>query len=112
MQRHLKASAFGLRLGCIRGRESVFSGVNLELSSGGAWLWSVRTDRQILAVAAESPACAAFRGSKIDLHAGSRAHDRQQTHYLGHLDALKPALDGGREPWLLGRLSGRPGEPR
>ena len=87
----LRLSATGL--GCIRGSRSVFAGLNFQLSSG-----------EVLALVGPN---GAGKSSLLRLVAGllrpaegqivleggfAEATVAEQTHYLGHLDAFKPAL--------------------
>src|SRR5882762_11874355 len=87
----LRLSASGL--GCVRGSRTVFSGINLELSSGGALALmgpngSGKSSLLRLIAGLLRPSA-----GQIDLHGGEAERTiGEQTHYLGHLDALKPAL--------------------
>jgi len=87
----MRLSATGL--GCIRGLRSVFSGVNLELSSGRALALvgpngSGKSSLLRLIAGLLRPA----QGS-IALEGGDTERTiPEQAHYQGHLDALKPSL--------------------
>jgi heme exporter protein A len=87
----LRLSAFGL--GCVRGSRSVFSGINWELSSGGALALvgpngSGKSSLLRLIAGLLRPA-----GGRIELLGGAAEQTiPEQAHYLAHLDALKPSL--------------------
>jgi heme exporter protein A len=80
-------------LGCVRGSRTVFSGVNLELSSGGALglvgpNGSGKSSLLRLIAGLLRPSA-----GRIDLHGGeAEGSIAEQAHYLGHLDAFKPSL--------------------
>jgi heme exporter protein A len=87
----LRLSASGL--GCIRGSRSVFSDINLELSSGGALALvgpngSGKSSLLRLIAGLLRPSA-----GQIELAGGDAERTiGEQAHYLGHLDALKPSL--------------------
>src|SRR6476661_9214831 len=87
----MRLSATGL--GCVRGSRSVFSNINLELSSGRALALigpNGSGKSSLLRLIAGQ-----LRPSEglIELHGGDAERSiPEQAHYLGHLDALKPSL--------------------
>src|SRR5437588_772593 len=87
----LRLSGFGL--GCVRGSRSVFSGINWELSSGGALALvgpngSGKSSLLRLVAGLLRPSA-----GHIELRGGDAERTiAEQAHYLGHLDALKPSL--------------------
>jgi heme exporter protein A len=87
----LRLSASGL--GCVRGSRGVFSGVDVELSSGRALAvvgpnGSGKSSLLRLIAGLLRPAA-----GRIELEGGAAERSiPEQAHYLGHLDALKPSL--------------------
>jgi heme exporter protein A len=87
----LRLSASGL--GCIRGFRSVFTSINFELSSGEALALtgpngSGKSSLLRLVAGLLRPAA-----GRILLEGGAEERGlAEQAHYLGHLDAFKPAL--------------------
>jgi len=83
----------GSDLGCIRGSRVVFSGINWELSSGGALALvgpngSGKSSLLRLVAGLLRPSA-----GHIELRGGEAERTiAEQAHYLGHLDALKPSL--------------------
>jgi heme exporter protein A len=80
-------------LGCIRGGRQVFAGLNFSLSGGEALEVTGRNGagkssllRMIAGLIRISDGRLALSGSEDDASIG------EQSHYLGHLDALKPSL--------------------
>ena len=87
----MRLSGRGVR--CVRGGREVFSGLDFEVSSGEALAvtgpnGSGKTSLLRLIAGLLSPAggAIAFTGGEGELTLG------EQAHYLGHRDALKPAL--------------------
>jgi heme exporter protein A len=83
----------GTGLGCIRGSRSVFEGLNFQLSSGQALALvgpngSGKSSLLRLVAGLLRPA-----EGEIALEGGAaESNVGEQAHYLGHLDAFKPAL--------------------
>src|SRR5580704_17535827 len=83
----------GRSVGCVRGGREVFSGLDFEASSGEALAvtgpnGAGKTSLLRLAAGLLTPA-----GGSIDLDGGEPELTLpEQAHYLGHRDALKPAL--------------------
>ena len=83
----------GRGVGCVRGGREVFSGLDFEASSGGALAvtgpnGSGKTSLLRLIAGLLMPAAGsiALEGGESELTLP------EQAHYLGHRDALKPAL--------------------
>src|SRR5215212_10549581 len=87
----LRLSVSGL--GCVRGSRRVFDNLNLQLSSGEALALvgpngAGKSSLLRLAAGLLRPAA-----GEIALEGGAAERTLgEQAHYLGHLDALKPAL--------------------
>jgi heme exporter protein A len=87
----LRLSASGL--GCVRGSRTVFTNLGFDLSSGGALALvgpngSGKSSLLRLIAGLLRPSA-----GHIELQGGSTERTiPEQAHYLGHLDALKPAL--------------------
>ncbi len=86
----------GQRLTCIRGEREVFAGLDFELGAGGALLvtgpnGSGKSSLLRLMAGLGRPAAGivAWDGASI---AGDRDAHAARLHYVGHLDAVKPAL--------------------
>src|SRR6266481_1334467 len=83
----------GLDVRCVRGGREVFSGLDFEASSGQALAvtgpnGSGKTSLLRLIAGLLAPA-----GGSFDLEGGEAELTLpEQSHYLGHRDALKPAL--------------------
>jgi heme exporter protein A len=83
----------GRRVGCVRGGREVFSGLDFEAASGQALAvtgpnGSGKTSLLRLIAGLLAPS-----GGSIDLDGGETELTLpEQSHYLGHRDALKPAL--------------------
>ena len=87
----LRLAATGL--GCVRGSRSIFEGINFELCAGDALALvgpngSGKSSLLRLIAGLLRPS-----GGQIVLEQGQpEASVAEQAHYLGHLDAFKPAL--------------------
>jgi heme exporter protein A len=83
----------GRQISCVRGGREVFSGLDFEASSGQALAvtgpnGSGKTSLLRLIAGLLAPA-----GGSVDLEGGETELTLpEQSHYLGHRDALKPAL--------------------
>src|ERR1700710_801925 len=83
----------GLKISCVRGGREVFSGLDFEASSGQALAvtgpnGSGKTSLLRLVAGLLAPAAGSFglEGGEAELTLP------EQSHYLGHRDAMKPAL--------------------
>jgi heme exporter protein A len=83
----------GANLTCVRGGRDVFTGLNFSLSGGEALVVTGRNGagkssllRMIAGLIAPGDGTIVLTGGDADATLG------EQAHYLGHLDAVKPAL--------------------
>jgi heme exporter protein A len=106
----------GQDLSCIRGFRTVFQGVNFELAGGEALALTGRNGsgkssllRLIAGLLYPATGTVALEGSKLE---GTKedASVAEQAHYLGHLDAFKPALTVTENLSFWSRYLG-PGRP-
>lgn len=100
---------------CVRGGREVFSGLDFEASSGRALAVTGRNGsgktsllRLIAGLLVPAGGSIALEGSDAELNLG------EQAHYLGHRDALKPALSVAENlvfwrDFLGGEISGADG---
>lgn len=100
---------------CVRGGREVFSGLDFEASSGRALAVTGRNGsgktsllRLIAGLLVPAGGSIALEGSDVELNLG------EQAHYLGHRDALKPALSVAENlvfwrDFLGGEISGADG---
>jgi heme exporter protein A len=89
----LRLSAAGL--GCVRGLRDVFSGINLQLAAGEALALVGPNGSGKSSLLRLIAGLLAPSAGQLGLEGGGA--DRsipEQAHYLGHLDAFKPALTG------------------
>jgi heme exporter protein A len=94
-------------LSCIRGGRQVFAGLSFSLSGGEALVVTGRNGagkssllRMIAGLIRISAGRLALAGSEDDASIG------EQSHYLGHLDALKPSLSVGENLQFWGEFLG------
>jgi heme exporter protein A len=109
----MRLSATGLA--CVRGSRTVFSNINLELSSGGALALvgangSGKSSLLRLIAGLLRPSA-----GRIELESGDDERTvPEQAHYQGHLDAFKPSLTvrENLDFWTryLGKQAAVPGE--
>ena len=100
-----KCGSRGADIDCIRGGREVFSGLDFEASSGEALAvvgpnGSGKTSllRLIAGLLAPAGGSVALEGGEAELTLP------EQSHYLGHRDALKPALSVAGKPRRSGGI--------
>ena len=105
----------GRQIGCVRGGREVFSGLDFEASAGRALAVTGRNGsgktsllRLIAGLLVPAGGSIALEGGDAELNLG------EQAHYLGHRDALKPALSVAENlvfwrNFLGGKISGGDG---
>src|ERR1700730_5184943 len=87
----MRLSGRGVR--CVRGGRDVFSGLDFEASSGEALAVTGANGSGKTSLLRMIAGLLSAAGGSIRLEAGEAELTlSEQTHYLGHRDALKPAL--------------------
>ncbi len=86
-------------LACERGGRLVFSGLNFAVSAGEALVVTGRNGAGKSTLLRLIAGLLRKSGGRLDLTGGAAGADEattaEQSHYLGHLDAVKPALSVG-----------------
>jgi heme exporter protein A len=83
----------GAGLACVRGGREVFSGINFSVGSGGAVVVIGPNGAGKTTLLRAIAGLLRFAAGRLDLRGGDPdANLAEQAHYLGHQDALKPAL--------------------
>ena len=83
----------GRNVGCVRGGREVFSGLDFEASSGEALAVTGPNGSGKTSLLRLIAGLLTMAGGSIDLEGGEAELTLpEQAHYLGHRDALKPAL--------------------
>jgi heme exporter protein A len=83
----------GRGVGCVRGGREVFSGLDFEASSGEALAVTGPNGSGKTSLLRLAAGLLTLAGGSIDLDGGEPELTLpEQAHYLGHRDALKPAL--------------------
>jgi heme exporter protein A len=77
---------------CVRGGREVFAGLNFSVGSGEALLVTGRNGAGKSSLLRLIAGLIRPSGGRLALHGGADASIGEQTHYLGHQDAVKPAL--------------------
>ena len=86
----------GDQLACNRGGREVFSGVSFNLSAGGALVVTGRNGAGKSSLLRMIAGLVRVAAGKLTLNGGDPDIPiAEQAHYLGHLDAMKPALTVG-----------------
>src|SRR4051812_7088176 len=87
----MRLSGRGVR--CVRGGREVFSGLDFEASSGEALAVTGRNGSGKTSLLRQIAGLLTVAGGSIGLEGGETELTlAEQAHYLGHRDALKPAL--------------------
>jgi heme exporter protein A len=90
-ERQMRLSGRGV--GCIRGGREVFSGLDFSVSAGEALAVTGPNGAGKTSLLRQIAGLLAIPSGSIDLDGGhSELTLAEQAHYLGHRDALKPAL--------------------
>src|ERR1700692_3943115 len=83
----------GRGVGCVRGGREIFSGLDFEASSGEALAVTGPNGSGKTSLLRLIAGLLTVAGGSIDLEGGeAELNLSEQAHYLGHRDALKPAL--------------------
>ncbi|MGH6767652.1 MAG: ATP-binding cassette domain-containing protein, partial [Xanthobacteraceae bacterium] len=83
----------GHNLACVRGGRAVFSGLGLDISAGRALLIRGPNGAGKSSLLRLVAGLVGIAGGTLTLEGGDAdATVAEQTHYLGHQDALKPSL--------------------
>src|ERR1700716_3421219 len=87
----MRLSGRGVR--CVRGGREIFSGLDFETSSGEALAVTGRNGAGKTSLLRLIAGLLTMAGGSVDLEGGETELTLpEQAHYLGHRDALKPAL--------------------
>ena len=101
----------GTDLHCIRGGREVFSGLGFLLQSGEALLVTGRNGAGKSSLLRMIAGLIHVTGGRLELQDGDPDLTlAEQTHYLGHQDALKPSLTVAENLTFWARYLGHGGE--
>jgi heme exporter protein A len=102
----------GTDLECIRGGREVFSGLGFLLQSGEALLVTGRNGAGKSSLLRMIAGLIHVAGGRLELQGGQAELTlAEQSHYLGHQDALKPSLSVAENLVFWARYLGGSGEP-
>jgi heme exporter protein A len=102
----------GTDLECIRGGREVFSGLGFVLQSGEALLVTGRNGAGKSSLLRMIAGLIHVGGGRLELQGGhAELTLAEQSHYLGHQDALKPSLSVAENLVFWARYLGGSGEP-
>ena len=102
----MRLSGRGVR--CVRGGREVFAGLDFEASPGEALAVTGANGTGKTSLLRLIAGLLPMAGGSIVLEEGeSELTLAEQAHYLGHRDALKPALTVSENLIILGGFSGR-----
>ena len=102
----------GTDLECIRGGREVFSGLGFVLQSGEALLVTGRNGAGKSSLLRMIAGLIHVAGGRLELQGGhAELTLAEQSHYLGHQDALKPSLSVAENLVFWARYLGGSGEP-
>jgi heme exporter protein A len=100
----------GEQLACVRGERAIFAGLSFTLEAGGALVLTGDNGsgkssllRMMAGLLAPASGRLAWDGNEI---ASDPAAHRTRLHYLGHTDAVKPALTVAENVAFWGRFRG------
>jgi heme exporter protein A len=79
-------------IACVRGGREVFAGVSFSVGGGEALLVTGRNGTGKSSLLRVIAGLVHLSGGRLDLDGGADASIGEQAHYLGHQDAVKPAL--------------------
>ncbi|HVV81378.1 MAG TPA: heme ABC exporter ATP-binding protein CcmA [Pseudolabrys sp.] len=79
-------------IACVRGGREVFAGVSFSVGGGEALLVTGRNGAGKSSLLRVIAGLVRLSGGRLDLDGGADASIGEQAHYLGHQDAVKPAL--------------------
>jgi heme exporter protein A len=79
-------------IACVRGGREVFAGVSFSVGGGEALLVTGRNGAGKSSLLRVIAGLVRLSGGRLDLDGGADASVGEQAHYLGHQDAMKPAL--------------------
>jgi heme exporter protein A len=79
-------------IACVRGGREVFAGVSFSVGGGEALLVTGRNGAGKSSLLRVIAGLVHLSGGRLDLDGGADASIGEQAHYLGHQDAVKPAL--------------------
>jgi heme exporter protein A len=82
----------GNNLACSRGGREVFAGLNFNLSAGEALMVTGRNGSGKSSLLRVIAGLVRLSGGRLDLDDDHDATISEQSHYLGHQDAVKPSL--------------------
>ena len=92
---------------CVRGRREVFAGLDFALSAGEALIVTGRNGAGKSSLLRMIAGLVRIAGGRLQLEAGDpELSIPEQTHYLGHQDALKPSLSVQENLYFWARYLG------
>src|SRR5690348_12716294 len=80
------------KIACVRGGRQVFAGVSFSVAVGEALVVSGPNGSGKSSLLRTIAGLVGLAAGRLELEQGGDANIGEQAHYLGHLDAVKPAL--------------------